>query len=169
MAIPPELQKIVAQAKRQYPQLAHLPDEVVAQMISEAMQEQQAGPLAGSEELEKMSAKELNLMGQRLLNMGRWDEAERYFLCAVERAEQENDSEQQTWATAHLARLCRYRGDFPQAMALYQQALVLAEQIGDRRSMGVICDGLGTTYAMCGMSTHRLPIECQRIVNFCDT
>jgi hypothetical protein len=38
MTIPLELQPLIAQAKQQHPQLAHLPDEIVAQLILEAMQ-----------------------------------------------------------------------------------------------------------------------------------
>jgi tetratricopeptide (TPR) repeat protein len=108
------------------------------------------GQQGSGEELEKMSAEELIGAGQQLLNVGRWDEAERYFLLAVERAEQEEDREQQTWATLHLGSLCRRRGDFPQAMALYQQALTLAERSGDRRLMGVMYDEMGTVYRMQG-------------------
>ena len=37
MAIPPEIRQLIPQVRQQYPQLAHLPDEVVAQMILQAM------------------------------------------------------------------------------------------------------------------------------------
>jgi hypothetical protein len=46
MAIPPEIQQLIPQVRQHYPQLSHLPDEVVAQMILQAMQEQQARPPA---------------------------------------------------------------------------------------------------------------------------
>jgi len=138
MAIPPELQQIIAQAKQRMPQLAHLPDEVVAQLILQAMQEQQAGPPAGSQDLASMSAEELTRAGEQLRNVGRWQEAERYFLQAMENAENANNLQMQTTAATGLASLCLQRGDFPQAMALYQQALALAERFSDRRLMGVI-------------------------------
>ena len=47
MAIPPEIRQLIPQVRQQYPQLAHLPDEVVAQMILQAMQEQQAPLVLG--------------------------------------------------------------------------------------------------------------------------
>jgi len=148
--IPPELERIIAQVRQQNPQLAAMPDEVVAQMILQAMQEQQARPPAGEQDLEKMSARDILYSGQELMKVGRWDEAEQVLLKGAQKAEKENNAEMQCSALNLLARLCLQRGDFPQAMALYQQALALAERIGDRRLMGVIYDEMGTTYRMQG-------------------
>ena len=61
MTIPPELQQAIALAKQQMPQLAHLPDEQVAQLIMQAMQKQQAGTPSGKQNLEKMSAEDLRV------------------------------------------------------------------------------------------------------------
>ena len=83
-------------------------------------------------ELARKSAAELVALGETLLNTSRWDDAERILLLAVERAEHEKSLEGQTDATWLLGRLCRERGDYPQAMTLSQQALGLAERHGDR-------------------------------------
>ena len=64
MAIPPELQQIVSQAKQQYPQLAHLPDEVVAQMLLQALQEEQLASSARDQNLENVTARRLVLIAQ---------------------------------------------------------------------------------------------------------
>ena len=69
-SIPPELVPIIAQVRQQNPQLAALPDEVVAELILRAMQEQQAGPPAGEADIESMSARECGVYGERLLNTG---------------------------------------------------------------------------------------------------
>ena len=150
MAIPPELQPLIVQAKQQMPQLARLPDEVVAQMILQAMQEQQARLPTSDEELKNMPPEQLGAIGEQMMHMGRWDEAEKYLFQALENAERMKDIEQQAKATGILGRLCRQRGDFPQAMILYQQALALAERIGDRHSMSAAYDGIGSTYRMQG-------------------
>ena len=91
MAVPPELEQTIAQAKQQNPQLTTLPDEVVAQMILQAMQEQQAGLPTSDEELRNMHPEQLGAMGEQMMNIGRWDEAERYFFQAMENAERLND------------------------------------------------------------------------------
>ena len=95
MTIPPELKQMIAQAKQQFPELAQLPDEQVVQLIMRAMQEQQAGPPAGEEHLERMSALELMQRGENLINTGMRDEAERYYFAALEKAEQAGDSDGQ--------------------------------------------------------------------------
>ncbi len=43
MPIPAELKAMIAEARRLYPQLASLPDEAVARMILQSMQERQSG------------------------------------------------------------------------------------------------------------------------------
>ena len=60
---------MIAQAKQQNPQLAALPDEMVAMLILQAMQDQQAGPPTGEQGLDKMSAKELVDITRRLCKM----------------------------------------------------------------------------------------------------
>ena len=58
MAISPEVRRLIPQVRQQYPQLADLPDEVVAQMILQAMQEQQQPQTrmpADEDEIEKPS------------------------------------------------------------------------------------------------------------------
>ncbi|MBC8493048.1 MAG: hypothetical protein H8D43_04605, partial [Chloroflexi bacterium] len=75
-AIPPEIRQLIPQVRQQYPQLAHLPDEVVAQVILQAIQEQQVEPLAGRQGLEEVSAGQLRYFGKQLLDTGRWEEAE---------------------------------------------------------------------------------------------
>ena len=145
MPIPPELQQMIAQVRQQYPQLAQLPDEQVAQLILEAMQAQQAAPDSEAD-LETISAEDLISIGEYLRDTGRWEEAEKYFFEAMENAEINNDLPMQAAATTGLGSLCLQRGNFPQAMTLYQQALTLAERLNDRRLQGVIYDQIGSTY-----------------------
>ena len=150
MAIPPELQQLIARTKQDMPQLAHLPDETVAQLILQTMQKRQTEPPASDEELRNISPEQLGTIGEQMMNIGRWDEAEKYFFRALENAGKMNDIEQQIKAIGSLGYLCRQRGEFPQAMTLFQGALALAEQIGDRHSMSVIYDRMGSTYLMQG-------------------
>ena len=63
MPVPPELQQMIAQVRQQYPQLAHLPDEQVAALIMQAMQEQQAP--ASDQDMDSMSTEELIRVGQQ--------------------------------------------------------------------------------------------------------
>jgi len=143
MTIPPEIQPLISQVRRQYPQLAHLPDESIAELILQTLLEQHP---RGKTDIGSMSAYECGVYGEHLLSTGRWQEAESFFLAQLEKGERENNLDQQMQAYIHLGRLCRDRGDLPHAMTLYQQALTLAEQLGDRRLRGVIYDQLGTTY-----------------------
>ena len=85
-SIPPELRPIIAQARQQNPQLTALPDEEVARLIMHAM-ERQAGLPTGEQDLVNMSTRKLIETGEQLMNMGRWQEAERYYLQAMEKAE----------------------------------------------------------------------------------
>ena len=55
MAIPPEIEQLIPQVRKQYPQLANLPDEVVAQMILEAIHNQETEPSVGEQSLDKMA------------------------------------------------------------------------------------------------------------------
>ena len=121
MDIPPEIQALIPQIRAQYPQLVNLPDEAVAELILQAMQEQE--PPSGEQDMQSMSAEELRSTGQQLLNTGRWQEAEQYYLLALEKSEKDQDYYGMAWAFNYLGRLCRDRGDFSQAMLLYQQAL----------------------------------------------
>ena len=146
MAIPPEIQLLIAQVKQQYPQLAHLPDEVVAQMILQALREQQQSQTripTDEEELKRLPLEQIGAIGERMMNTGRWDEAEKVLFIGLQKAEEENDVPLQSKFLGIIARLCRDRGDFPQAMAL-------AERIGDPHLMGVIYDQMGSTYFMQG-------------------
>ena len=148
--IPPEVQQMITQVRQQYPQLAHLPDEQVAALIMQSMEGQTAEPPTSEADMETMSAAELGNIAIKLLDTGRWEEAEKYFFAAMEKAEKEEDFEAQCLSVQYLGRLCRKRGNFPQAMTLYQRALTLAERLNDRRLMGVIYDQIGSTYRMQG-------------------
>src|SRR5262245_54034744 len=141
MPIPAELKPLIAQVRQQHPQLKDAPDEMVAQLILQAMAAQEGAAMPQNPEeadLGKMSAEECGEYGERLMNTGQWQAAERFFFAVLEKGEQANDLGHQCRATGSLGRLCLERGDFPQAMTLFQQALGLAERRGDRRMMGVI-------------------------------
>ncbi|MCP4410816.1 MAG: tetratricopeptide repeat protein, partial [Gammaproteobacteria bacterium] len=145
MQLPPELQQMIAQVRQQHPQLAHLPDEQVAELIMQAMEQQTP---ASGQDMDSMSANELDVAGQTLMDQGRWQEAEEYFFKAIDKGEEEGSYDQKCWGIIHLGQLCLQRGNFPQAMTLYQQALTLAERLNDRRLMGVIYNEIGETYRM---------------------
>jgi tetratricopeptide (TPR) repeat protein len=147
--IPSELRAMIAQVRVQYPALAGQPDEVVAALIMQALEVQQAGP-AGEQNPDTMSAYELIARGEQLLDIGRWQEAEQYLLQGAEKAERENNLSSQCSAYVTLGRLCSERGDLSQAIKLYQEALALAEQAGNRRLMGVIYTQMGGAYRMQG-------------------
>jgi len=97
-----------------------------------------------------MSAEQCGAYGEHFMNMGRWQEAERLLLAAVDKAEGEKDLGQQAQECTALGTLCRQRGDFPQAMVLVQQALGLAERLCDKGLIGLIHDQIGSTHLMQG-------------------
>ncbi len=95
--------------------------------------------------MENMSAEECGAMGERLLDIGPWQESEKWFCAALEKAEQANDILGQCQAATGLGLMYRKRGEVPQALGLYQQALGLAERLGEQRLQWVIYDQIGST------------------------
>jgi len=104
MAMPPELKPLIAQARRQVPELSGLGDKQVAEILLGATVAQQ-GAAAGEGDIEMMSAHECGAHGERLLNSGQWQEAERFFLAALEKAEGEKDTGLQMKTATALGRL----------------------------------------------------------------
>src|SRR5690242_15215149 len=111
MAIPAGLKALIAQVRQQHPQLKGAPDELVAQLILQALADQEgaAAPQADETDLESMSAEQCGSYGERLLNTGRWQEAERFFFAALEKAERAGDLDIQCKVAGVLGRLCRQR------------------------------------------------------------
>lgn len=92
--------------------------------------------------MDLIAAEEFRIQGEQLLDIGHWDEAENYLFRALEHAEQEHNLNEQAWTTLLLGRLCRYRGNFSQAMILYQQV----QRFNDQLLLGVIYNEIGETY-----------------------
>lgn len=95
MSIPTELKPLIAQVRQQYPQLKDAPDEVVARIIyiMQAIVAQQKTSISQNpddEHVEKMSAQKCLILGERLLNTGKWEVAERVFLTALVKGEKSN-------------------------------------------------------------------------------
>ena len=121
---------MIAQLRAKHTELAGVSDEQILTMLEQARSQP---PAQGSvQDLDKMGANECGVLGEQLLQTGRWDEAERCFLAALEKSEQAGDLSEQADAAMHLGRLCGRRGDSQQAMTLFQQSLGLAERLGDR-------------------------------------
>ncbi len=148
MAIPPEIQELIPQVRRQFPQLAAAPDEVVAIFIQQAIESQKSNLQTPhtDEELNAMHPQQLGAIGEQMLNIGRWGDAEKYFSKALENAEKISDPQGQMAATESLALLSRYRGNMARAMELYRQTLTLAERWGDCIMIGASYHGIGTVF-----------------------
>lgn len=151
MEIPAQAKAQLAALREARQELGDVSNDQLLGMIQSAMQAQTAqADLPDEAEIGKMSAADLATRAEGLLNVGQWDEAEKVLGLAVERAEAENDLKEQLGAETALARLCSRRGDFPQAMALYQRALALAERLGDQWLQGVIYNDIGEVHRMQG-------------------
>jgi len=107
-------------------------------------------------DIENMTAKECISHGEQLIDTGRWQESERYFFAALEKAQKKNNIYIQVWATLFLGRICNMRGDFSQAIILYQQALLLAEPLNNQRLNGVIYSDIGANCQMQGRYLHTI-------------
>ena len=154
--IPSEIKAQLDSLRQTHPELRCLSDERLMEMIQQAVEAeimaQASAPDVG--DIARMSAIEFRLkcraIGEQLLDAGRWQEAERWLLAMLERAEKVGDLMVQCQATGLLGHLCQSRGDFPQAMALQQQSLRLAERLGNRRLQGANYADMGGTYWMQG-------------------
>ncbi|MCP4696841.1 MAG: tetratricopeptide repeat protein [Gammaproteobacteria bacterium] len=143
MSIPKENQaRLLAMLRRQQPEFRTVPDETVLLLLEQVMQPRAAAPEEA--DMESMSAEECGAMGERLLNKGRSQEGEKWLFAAREKAEQASDLKALCQAANLLGRLHRDRGEFPQAMTLYRQALELAERLGERRLQGAIHEQIGS-------------------------
>jgi tetratricopeptide (TPR) repeat protein len=161
MAIPAEIKAQIDMLRQAHRQLRNLSDEQLIEMIQkQAMLLQKVqGAALGAADMEKMSAQECGAIGQQLLQLGRWQEAERWFLAALEKAERVDDLWWvQGMAVGALGELCARRGEFLQAMALLQQALGLAERHGDRSLQGISCSQIGDAHLFQGQ--YPQAIEC---------
>ena len=83
MDIPTELKPLIAQVRQQHPHLKDAPDEVVGKLLVQAPEAWLRSDMPenpGEVDVEKFSAEECIAYGERLLNVGRWQAAERFFL-----------------------------------------------------------------------------------------
>ena len=85
MAIPPELQGVIAQLRSQHAELADVSDEQILMMLQQAQSQAAAG--GSIQDLDKMSAEDCGALGEQLFYAGRWDECQRCFLAQLEKAE----------------------------------------------------------------------------------
>lgn len=151
--ISPELRQMIALSRQQFPQLSNLSDEQMAEIMIQAnqkMKKLQEEPPVNKEELGNMTPEDLGMLGAHMQEMGRWDEAEKYFFLAMEKAERMNNIRVQAVSTGSLATICRLRGDFLQGLTLAQKDLALVERLGDQFSMGFIYNEIGENYRMQG-------------------
>ena len=109
--VPPDVQEMITYAREKFPELSGVPDEQVAQLILDALEEEQNIP-PSEVDTATMSAHECGVYGEQLLNNGNWQEAERFFGEQLEKGKQENDLNQQMKASIELGRLSRDRGYF---------------------------------------------------------
>ncbi len=146
-----EIKAQLNQLRHTCPQISELSDQQLIQRFQHTVQSQIAksdGP--NEDDLEWILAWECVGIGEQLWLVGRWQEAERWLFVALEKAEKAGDLIGQCQATGALGRVLRDKGEFPQAMALYNQTLGLAERLGDKRLQGVTYDQIGLAYKMQG-------------------
>ena len=157
MNLPPELQAMIAELRSQHAELAGVSDEQILVVLQRA--QSRAAAKSSVEDLDEMAAEECGALGEQLLHAGRWDEGERCFFAALEKAKQAGDLDQQCKAALALGRLCGQRGHFQQAMTLLQQSLGVAERLGNRRLQGAdynqIVGNLIGTNATGGLQPNR--------------
>nr|VFK27403.1 MAG: Tetratricopeptide repeat-containing protein [Candidatus Kentron sp. MB]VFK30281.1 MAG: Tetratricopeptide repeat-containing protein [Candidatus Kentron sp. MB]VFK74293.1 MAG: Tetratricopeptide repeat-containing protein [Candidatus Kentron sp. MB] len=145
---PPETKPLLDQLRAAHPDLKSVTDQQLMELLQQAMQQHMANiDPTDKATLDRMSARELRVLGERMLSQGKWPEAEPVLLRILERSEQEGDREQQIWAMIYLGRLCSERGDFPEAYELFQQALAQAERLGEKRPQGAIYSEIGDILA----------------------
>nr|VFJ47396.1 MAG: Tetratricopeptide repeat-containing protein [Candidatus Kentron sp. FW] len=146
--IPPELQAQLAQFRAANPELKAASDEQLMELIPRVMRHMADIDPTDEAALDRMSAADLGILGEQLLEQGKWPEAEPVLLRALERSEQEGDVDNRISAAGLLGRLCRDRRDFAEAHTLLQQVLGLAERLDDKWWQGTIFHDIGTTHAM---------------------
>ena len=100
MPISNEIKAVIDQVRAQHPQLAALSDEQILHLMMRA-QQQAAGDLS-DDDIDRMTAEECGVRGEQLLNVGRWDEAERFLFAQLKKAEAENDLDQQCKAAGRF-------------------------------------------------------------------
>ena len=115
---PSEIQKTISFVRKLLPNLDDLPDKQLVQIFLQAMKELHGGPPPDNQILEMLPADFLRDIGEQLLDKGKLDESEKYFLAALEKSEKENDYYGMALASEHLGILCSNRGDFVGLKAL---------------------------------------------------
>ncbi len=162
--IPSEINDILDGLRQAIPEIGDmLSDDQLMEMIKQAMQTEtsQLDEL-GETDMERMSAEECCKFGEQLLDVGRWQEAESWFIKVLEKDEKtKNYHFQYIGATTCLGSICYRRGDFTQAMELLQHALKLAEQYDSRLQQSIIYTEIGLAYA--SQSQYVKAIEYHKI------
>nr|VFJ53644.1 MAG: Tetratricopeptide repeat-containing protein [Candidatus Kentron sp. DK]VFJ57419.1 MAG: Tetratricopeptide repeat-containing protein [Candidatus Kentron sp. DK] len=93
--------------------------------------------------MKTMSALELCLLGEGMLEQSRWPEAKSVLLYALKQSKREGDKKRQVYVSIPLGQVYANLEDFPQAHELLQEALALARGLGDRWLQGAVHDRIG--------------------------
>ncbi len=80
---------------------------------------------------QEMSALELGRMGNKLMKMGRWDEAEKCYLTALEKEEKTDDQHGEADTYFNIGHLYFDQGDQSQAHIHFEKGKALYEMVGD--------------------------------------
>ena len=148
--IPDELQQIISQLRKADPSLINTPDEVLANMILQALQSEQVNQSTMSEDFIRLSASDLAIKAEMLMKVGKWDEAEKYLIASLEKLKKKVDPGAQCRTFILLGRLNRDKGDFGKALSFYRQGLTLAESIKNQHLVSVVHGDIGAMYRMRG-------------------
>ncbi|MEI7868412.1 MAG: tetratricopeptide repeat protein [Candidatus Methylumidiphilus sp.] len=160
--IPEEIKAQLNLLRQADPEFQSLSDKQLMLLIQQAMEmEATQANVPDKASIERLSAEECGAIGNQLLELGRWQEAESWIINALEKSENTRDYLNQCRAYTLLGSLCYRRGEFPKAMKLLKYALELSEQFGLRREKGMIYDEIGTAYNTQGQYADS--IECHKM------
>jgi tetratricopeptide (TPR) repeat protein len=138
-------------------------------MVQPPKDAQQMQTANDNQDFEKKSMDELIVLGQQLVYDGHWQDAERAFHVLLKKANQASHVPYQSLGLLLQGRLHSDRGDQPQALNLFRQALSLAKYTNDLKMICQIHDSTGIAYTRQGsykeaIEHHRYAIEiCEHI------
>ncbi|MBZ8178687.1 tetratricopeptide repeat protein [Oscillatoria salina] len=85
----------------------------------------------------------LQWIGVIYRDLGRWNEAKKYFTEALANAEKQESKEDIAYSVGLLGEIERNRGNWDEAQRLFRQSLQLHEELGDRTGMAAVWGVLG--------------------------
>jgi tetratricopeptide (TPR) repeat protein len=141
--VPPEAQAKIRQFRTDNPEIAVSMSD--AEIAAHLIQTELTRLL---DNLDNMSASECGALGEELMISGLTQEAERFFRAQLEKGTRQAQLNQQALALVSLGRMSFERGDIPQAMTLYGNGLVLAQQINDEQLIAGIYNSIGEIHRL---------------------